>query len=79
MTGTDAKSGRQRVETGGLCPDCGSEIVRVEVSRLPHVAFKKQMFDACFFDRQSLEQPWRGNTVITYHEEIEIERTEAVA
>lgn len=65
-------NGKHRIERGDNCPECGKEILRYEVSRLPHVAFKKVMYDACFFENRDLEQAWRGNTIIAYHEEIEI-------
>lgn len=59
-----------RVEKGTPCPECGREVLRTERSWLPPVAFKQEMFDACYFDTDDLERSWRGNTAVAYHEEV---------
>lgn len=58
------------VTHGGSCPGCGREIVSYDVVSLPPVAFKQDMYDACFLDTDRLERSYRGQTVAVYHEEV---------
>lgn len=59
-----------KLEPETTCPNCGNEILSVEISSLPPVAFKKLMYDACFFEPDECIKPWRKNTVIAFHEDL---------
>lgn len=58
------------IEHGQPCPTCGAEVLGSDVVDLPIVAFKREMYDACFFETNELPSPWRGNTLIAYHEQL---------
>lgn len=54
---------------GGPCPNCDGTIEELDFVALPGVAIKKEMYDLCVIDTDTLPTPWQHPTVIAYHED----------
>jgi len=62
-------------KSGEQCPACGCEILDWELSSLPTVAFKKEMYDACFLENENVDYATRESkeTLVILHEDTSIQ------
>lgn len=68
--GTKAESGDTvPLRVGGPCPRCGADIEELDFLSLPSVAVKREMYEVCVVETDTLPTPWRHPTAIAYHED----------